>query len=82
MQPDPQDVVAWIQINYYASGEMSIGGTIGDKRLALGMLDHARDAINNQIRPEDELVIPNKDVEIVQHPNYPTLPAGDLCRRN
>lgn len=78
--PNPGDLIACIQISYYATGEMSVSGNIGDKRLALQLLDHAKDAINNQIRPEDQLYIPNKDVEVVQHANYPTLPAGDLCR--
>jgi hypothetical protein len=79
-KPNPGDLIAYIQISYYASGEMSVSGNIGDKRLALQLLDHAKDAVNNQLRPEDQLVIPNKDVVIAQHENYPTLPAGDLCR--
>lgn len=81
MNPHPGDMIAQIQISLYASGEMSVSGHIGDKRMALQLLEHAKDAINNQLRPEDQLLIPNKDVEIIQHPNYPTLPAGDLCRR-
>lgn len=80
MQPNPGDLIAGIQISFYANGAMSVSGNIGDKRLALQLLDHAKDAINNQLRPEDQLIIPNKDVEVVQHANYPTLPAGDLCR--
>ena len=76
------DCVALVQVAYYANGELSVSGHIGDKRLALQLLDHAKDAISSQIRPEDEIIIPNKDVVIEQHPNYPTLPQGDLCRRS
>lgn len=72
------ETVATIKIALRAGGEISISGNIGDKRLALGMLDHARDAVASQLRPEDELVLPNRDVVVAQHANYPTLAAGDM----
>ncbi len=81
MHPHPGDLISFIQVSYYANGEMSVSGNIGDKRMAIQLLDHAKDAVNNQLRPESQLIIPNKDVAVEQHPNYPTIPAGDLCRR-
>lgn len=76
---NPLDCVAWIAIEYMADGTLQTSGNIGDKRMALQLLDHARDAIANQQRPEDKpIVLPNRDVEVKQHPNYPTLPRGDM----
>lgn len=74
------DVVASIRIDYHANGEISVKGNIGDKVFALGMLDQARDAVKHQLRPEDrkQLIVPARDVEVVQHPDYPTRPAGDM----
>lgn len=78
MRASPQSIVASITIAYHASGEMSISGNIGDVTLALGMLDHAREAVSHQLRPKGSLVIPSRDVAVRQHPAFPTVPAGDL----
>lgn len=72
------DVVAQIGIKLHANGALSTSGNIGDKRLALQMLDAARDAIKNQIRDQAKIVIPNRDVDADQHPAFPTLPLGDM----
>lgn len=55
---------------------ISVGGTILDRRMALQILDHARDAITRQI-PESGIVIPNRDVEVV--PNAALRELGDLA---
>lgn len=60
----PLDVVAWITVRVHANGALSVAGTIGDPRLARRMLDHARDAIVRQV-PEDGIVVPNRDVDVV-----------------
>ena len=67
------DVVAEIKIQLHASGGLSISGNIGDVNLALGMIDHARDAVRNQLRPKDEIIIPDRDVAVVQDPAFPTV---------
>lgn len=63
--PKPDDCVAWITVRLHAHGAMSIQGTIGDKKLAHQLLDHARDAITRQVPDEHALVVPNRDVAIV-----------------
>lgn len=72
------DVVAQLGIKLHASGALSISGNVGDKKLALQMIDAARDAIKNQIRDQSKIVVPNRDVETDQHPAFPTLPLGDM----
>lgn len=72
------DVVAFISIKLHSNGAMSISGNIGDVKLALGMIDHARDSIKNQLKQKNEIVIPNRDVVTPQDPNFPTLPFGDM----
>jgi hypothetical protein len=72
------DTVASITISLQANGALSISGNIGDKKLALALLDHAREAVNTQLRPEDELYIPQRDVVVTQHDNYPTKALGDM----
>lgn len=68
--PQPLDVLQWITVRLHANGTISIAGTIGDKRMAKHLLDHAKDAINSQVK---DLVIPNRDVEI-----SPGLPVREL----
>ena len=74
----PDDTVAMISIRLHAGGAMSIQGNIGDKQLALKMLDHARDAVKAQVRDRSELVIPNRDVVAPQHAAFPTRERGDM----
>jgi hypothetical protein len=61
------DVVAWITVRMHAPGTISVSGKIADKRFALRLLDHARDAITRQVR-ETPLVIPSRDVDVVEPP--------------
>lgn len=78
--PSPLDEIASIQVTLYGDGQMSIGGNIGDVRLALQMLEHASDAVRNQWAqrtPTGGLVIPGHDVEVAHHPEFPVVPAGD-----
>lgn len=72
------DVVASIAIKLHANGSMSTSGNIGDVRLALQMLDAARDAVKNQLARRERIVIPSRDVVAQQSPAYPTLPLGDM----
>lgn len=63
--PQPDDTVAWVTIRLHAPGTISISGTIGDKHMVHMLLDHARDAITRQIPDARDIVIPNRDVEVV-----------------
>jgi hypothetical protein len=81
--PDPtvDDRIAYIALSLYGTGAMSISGNIGDKRLALQMLDHARDTIRGQLErmPYSGLLVPPRDVEVKPDPLYPALvEAGDV----
>jgi hypothetical protein len=80
MKLNPLDAVASITLTLLANGAMGISGNIGDKKLALSMIDAAREAVNGQLRPEDDksLILPARDVQAVQHPSYPTLALGDM----
>jgi hypothetical protein len=59
-----ESCVAWITIRMHANGEMTIAGTIADRKMALAMLDNARDAIKSQIKDRHEIVTPNRDVVV------------------
>lgn len=77
--PNPNDVVAQITIKLYANGSMSTEGNIGDKTLALGMLDHARASVADRLdRQRGPLILPNHEVHVAQDPRFPTLPVGDM----
>lgn len=73
--PTPLDRIAYIAISLYGGGAMSISGNIGDKQLALQMLDHARDTIKAQLErhPHSGLLVPPSDVEVTPDPTYPAL---------
>lgn len=78
-EPTDLDGVAYILIRLYGSGAMSISGNIGDKPLALKMIDHARDTVKNRQSPaSDALLIPNSDVQVVPHANFPLQQYADV----
>lgn len=64
MPEKPDDTIAWITIRMHATGTISIAGTIGNRKMALDLLDHARDAIKSQIPDVQGVVIPNRDVAV------------------
>ena len=62
---------------------MSIEGNIGDVRLALGMLDSAREAVSRRLgRPSilepggAAIEVPSADVVASPSPLYPVRPRG------
>lgn len=71
--PQPEDVVQWITIRLHADGMLSTCGTIADKRMALHLLDHARDSIKRSVPEYKALIIPGSEVEIA-----PVLPVKEL----
>ncbi len=78
-EPTELDGVAYILVRLYGNGAMSISGNIGDKPLALQMLDHARDTVNNRQSPAcDALLLPNRDVQVVPHEHFPLQQYADV----
>lgn len=77
--------VAYLRLTLLDDGNMDIEGNIGDVRLALSMLDSAREAVKRRLgRPSilephgAGLVVPHADVQA--RPNeaiYPLIAVGD-----
>lgn len=78
--PTPNDTVAYIAITLFADGNMAVSGNIGDVKLALQMIDGARDAVKNQLkrRTAGGLMLPDRDVDVTPHPAFPLTPHGDV----
>jgi hypothetical protein len=53
-----------ISVTLHPSGALSIAGPVNDKRFALAMLEHAKDAVRGHHAPVKRLVIPAKDVVV------------------
>ena len=78
-------VVATITIALHDNGAMSIEGNVGDVKLALGMIDSAREAVSHRLgRPSilephgAGLVLPNRDVLAPANERiYPLIAEGD-----
>jgi hypothetical protein len=65
----PLDAVAHINVTLYGDGSMATQGNIADIKLAMAMLDHAKDAIRGQFYPkETKLIVPSYDVTIEPTP--------------
>lgn len=78
--PTPLDEIAVIRISLFGEGQMSIDGNLGDVRLALQMLDHARDAVQAQWKQRTSdggLLLDSRDVETDHHPAFPVEMVGD-----
>ena len=75
---DDLDCVAFVSVKLHSNGGISVSGNIGDTKLAIQMLDAARDAVKNQAKQRNEIIIPNRDVDARQDPAFPTQPRGDM----
>jgi hypothetical protein len=77
----PDDVHAWITLRLHANGALSVAGNIGDTKLALGMIEGAREAITSQLaRNRPLIVMPEHEArDIRQHPDFPTRERGDMA---
>lgn len=63
----PDEIVYAIQIKVRRNGNMSVGGTINDKTLALQILDNGRDAVaayHNKISNGATIAVPSYDTGI------------------
>ena len=67
-------VVARLILDLHDDGALSVSGNIGDKKLALGMLDSARAAVEGQLL-SSAIVVPNCDVIAPQSPTFPFGPV-------
>jgi hypothetical protein len=78
--PTPNKTVAYIAITLFDDGNMAVSGNIGDVKMALQMIDGARDAVKNQLnhRTAEGLLLPSRDVEASPHPAFPLIPHGDV----
>lgn len=72
----PLDVVQWVSVRLHADGSVSTTGTIGDKKMAMHLLDIARDAIKKQVADNKAIVVPNFEVEVM--PSLPVKNLGDI----
>jgi hypothetical protein len=77
--------VAYLHLRLFDNGAMGIEGNVGDVKLALGMIDAAREAIANRLgkpsilEPQGAgLVVPNYDVPVTPNETvYPLVAKGD-----
>lgn len=75
--PQDPDTVAYITIRLHATGTLSVQGHIADKRMALQLLDHARDTLTNRVVLDgDRADIPARDVKVA--PSIPLREFGDM----
>ena len=61
-----KQLVSYIKLTLYDDGSMSIEGNIGDPKVALGMIDSAREAVGRQLVAQQEpaIVMPNHLVAV------------------
>ena len=74
--PTQDDTIAFVTIRLHAGGAISVQGHISDKRMALQLLDHARDAITRQVS-DNRIIVPNRDVDVT--PSIPLKEFGDIA---
>lgn len=84
MSSQPPTEVAFITLRLHDNGAMSIEGNVGDVKLAKGMLESARAAIERQfgkpriLEPAGAgIVVPSRDVVAPVNPVYPLVARGD-----
>ena len=74
--PQPLDVCAFVTVRLHQDGSVSTSGTIGDKAMALRLLDVARDAIKGRLS-DSPIVVPGRDVGCA--PSIPTRDLGSMA---
>lgn len=76
----PDDTVAFVTVRLHANGMLTTQGHVGDRAFAVALLTNAIDAIRSQVQERDKLVVPARDVEAPQSPEFPTRERGDIPR--
>ena len=74
----PEDTIAWVTVRLHSHGAVSVSGTIGERDLAVSLLDHAKDAVRRQVPRAGELYVPNCDVDA--SPSAGLVEMGDIPR--
>lgn len=74
--PKPLEAVAWVRVALHANGAVSVEGTIGDKRLALQLIDVARETVSAHGK-EELIVIPNREIDV--EPKLPLRAVGSMA---
>lgn len=74
--PQPLDVMQWVTVRLHADGTISTCGTIADKKMALHLLDQAREAIKARVPDYKAIVIPGS--EVVLAPSFPVRDLGEM----
>lgn len=72
----PLDVVAFVTVRLHQTGAVSTQGTIGDKAMALRLIDVARDAIVGRVS-DSPIVVPGRDIGAM--PSLPTRDIGEMA---
>lgn len=75
----PGDVVAFVTVRLHANGMLTTQGHVGDKAFALKLLENAMDAIRANVADRPALVVPARDVDAPQSPDFPTRERGDMA---
>lgn len=88
LEPRAPSVMASIRVDLHDDGAISIHGAVGDVRMALQMLDAAREAVARQLGKPSilepwgrGLAVPAVDVGAEPSPLYPVQPLGDAAVR-
>jgi hypothetical protein len=69
----PLDVVAWVTVRLHTNGMLSTQGTIGDKAMAVHLLEQGADAVRG-MGAKPSIVTPSRDVSVM-----PSLPTRDMA---
>lgn len=76
--PQDPDTVAYITVRLHATGALSVQGHILDRRMALQLLDHAREAITRQVVDGGRAEVPARDVAVTPAAAVPLREYGDM----
>jgi hypothetical protein len=76
--PQDADTVAYVTVRMMSTGALRIDGHILDKRMALQLLDHAREVIASRPDPAQQVVVPSRDVDVTPSEAIPLKPYGDM----
>lgn len=76
--PQDPDTVAYITVRMMSSGALRIDGHILDKRMALQLIDHAREVIASRPDPAQPVMVPSRDIDVRPSDYIPLTAYGDM----
>lgn len=74
----PDDTVAYVTVRLHANGMLTTQGHVGDRKFAVALLQNAIDAIRSQVQERDRIMVPARDVDAPQSPDFPVRERGDI----